>query len=351
MNSAVLSWHSVGLNQKFNPNWDVIVIDNEFTIHFVSDHFLKLVKYKRDEIVGRRLHDFSARIIPPQSLLFANENFHQVNIDFKTAIGDHLHFLCSGFLQEVDEQIYAVLFYNDITQYSLSEKRYFSKEIEYNHLLYKLSHDVRGPIATAKGLLEILSFEEPSTSGHLKRYVELMKETLHNLDRKVKSLGENSDNNDPHGLFTYTDIDIQKTVYNTINNLSKYYNIFDVIFDFELQKDSKIRSYEAVLSLVFTHLIIFSLESKDKDKKLVLKFSARQDTNSFYIFFKDNAIGLPEEEIYSVLSSGFKANISRNMALLSLFTLKKSLDFLNADFKVNSNLNEGTEFHIYLPVF
>lgn len=103
--------------------------------------------------------------------------------------------------------------------------------------------------------------------------------------------------------------------------------------------------------LVFQNIIQNGLKY-NRSETPTLEISCKKNEESFYIYFKDNGIGI-KEEYFSHIFSLFKRLHSRNEfggTGLGLSLSKKILQKYKAEISVESVLNEGSTFIIRLPL-
>ncbi len=330
-----------------NPNWNAIILDINLDIQYLHPDFAKLVKAYPDTLLGKNISFLNPKSMPATKQLFASKGFNDVNFEFYNNSDEYVHLILNGFCIESDKELFAVIFWNDITKYSTFEKKYLTKEIQLNTLIYKISHDLRGPIASTKGLLNLIKVE--ATDNRLTEYLNLADEAIAKLDGRITELSKVADLASS-GQYYFSEVDMHSLIYKTISDLSKNYDVYDIVFDFKLPADLIFKTYEFALVSIISHLFIYSIENKNHNEKLLLNLGVTLENNKLTIIAQDNGMGMDEANMEHVFSPFFRVNESYNTSTLSLFTIKKSIEFLNGDINVTSSLGNGALFKLKIPV-
>ncbi len=334
-------------NISINPTWNVFVVDTEFNLVYLHPNFAKLYKIYPDLLIGNNLSFFSPKILPIAKELFNKVGFSNVSFEFYNVADEYVHLMLNGFSFENKSEKYALIFWNDITKYSTYEKKYLSKEIELNTLIYKISHDLRGPVASSKGLINLIRIENPDKK--IANYLELLDTSISKLDGRIVELSKVADLAAANQYY-FSEVDMHELLFKTLNDLSKNYDVYDMIFDFKLEENLKFKTYQFALVSILSHLLIFCIENKNHNEKLLLNLKMEFKNKNLFICSTDNGMGIEETGIDKIFSPFFRVNESYDTSTLSLFTMKKSIEFLNGEIKVRSKLGQGSEFRIKIPV-
>jgi len=331
----------------FNPNWDALALDKKLDLVYLHSNFAEIYKGHPDILVGNNLSFLAPREIPQIADVFNKDGFNNISFEFYNAADEYVHLMLNGFCIEKRGVVLALVFWNDITKYSTYEKKYLTKEIELNTLIYKISHDLRGPVATSKGLINLIKIENPDKA--FAQYLDLLEASILKLDNSIVELGKMADLAAGNQYY-FSHVDMHELLYKTLSDLSKNYDVYDMIFDFKLDRELTFKTYQFALASILSHLLIFSIENKQHNTKLFLNLKIQLVDKMLFITTSDNGIGIVENDIDNVFSPFFRVSESYDTSTLSLFTIKKSIDFLNGEIKVHSRYGEGTEFSIKIAV-
>ncbi|MFN0048070.1 MAG: sensor histidine kinase [Cytophagales bacterium] len=332
---------------QINPDWNAFIVNEDLELLYLHPSFFKIYKASVDSLIGTSISFFTPKELPVAKEFFQKEGFNNVSLEFYNAADEYVHLMLNGFSFEKNSGRYAVVFWNDITKYSIYEKKYLSKEIELNTLIYKISHDLRGPVASTKGLINLVKIENPDIT--IANYVDLLDVSISKLDQRIIELAKVADLAAADQYY-FSQVDMHELLYKTLSDLAKNYDVYDMIFDFKLEESLVFKSYQFALVSILSHLLIYCIENKNHNRKLLLKLDIKLENSNLILSAVDNGMGIQMQDIEKIFSPFFRANESNNTSTLSLFTIKKSIDFLNGDIKVTGNIGEGIKIKMKIPV-
>lgn len=131
------------------------------------------------------------------------------------------------------------------------------------------------------------------------------------------------------------------------------------------QKLPIILGYEQYLSQAIFNLIDNALkytpsigttpETRDvRTKQGKIKIETKSDNKYISFTVSDNGIGIPQKELKKMFKKFSRASNAKNMYTdgsgLELFIIKKIIDGHHGKITVESKLNKGTKFTIFLPI-
>ncbi|HSZ25134.1 MAG TPA: HAMP domain-containing sensor histidine kinase [Cytophagaceae bacterium] len=329
--------------------WDTIIIDEEYLIHHVSANFLKVSGYLREDLYGKNLNSMALNTEKDYSLFTLDKyNFNNVTFACRNKYNQICCFLLNGFHFSEEGVHYVVLFWNDISIYHHYEKLYLGKEVELDTLVYKLSHDLRGPVATLKGLMQLAKSD--ISKDNCATYMDMLLLQAEKMDATINELTYISELAEGR-QYIFSKIDLGQLVNKSIENISKRNNVYDTLFKFDMSIDYSIKTYEFALMSVLYQCFLLCIENRAPDTIHTIDFSANLKNNSVLaLVIKDNGKGMNRQYIDKAFSPFFKINQSTHVSGLSLFTLKKCVEFLNGTITLSSNIGCGMEFMIEIPV-
>lgn len=105
---------------------------------------------------------------------------------------------------------------------------------------------------------------------------------------------------------------------------------------------------------LFSQIInnILSNAFKYSDKASSVEVNVQTDDSYFYFSTKDTGIGMDEKTLSMIFDSFYRANNVTNIegTGMGLSILKKSIDLLGGEISVESKTNQGSIFHVKLPM-
>lgn len=108
-------------------------------------------------------------------------------------------------------------------------------------------------------------------------------------------------------------------------------------------------------ALKYTPSIGVTSESRDvRDEQGKITIETKSDNNYVSFIISDNGIGIPKDELKNMFKKFSRATNAKNMYTdgsgLGLFIIKEIIDGHHGKVAVESELNKGTKFTIFLPI-
>ena len=222
-----------------------------------------------------------------------------------------------------------------------------------NELITNIAHDLRTPLTSVVGYLEILATNEKLTEDQKKEYLRIAYE-------KSKKLGELIED-----LFSYTkvslnamslkldNIDIIILLNQLIEELYPLFEKNNLSFEF----DSNVKSLEIVadpklLSRLFENLLNNAIKYGKDGKRILIRLH-KIDQEDFYVSIINYGNIIPKDSLEKLFERFYRVDESRNSAIsgtgLGLAIAKNIVDMHRGKIQVTSN-KKGTEFRVGLKI-
>lgn len=222
-----------------------------------------------------------------------------------------------------------------------------------NELITNIAHDLRTPLTSILGYLEILVNNENLTEEKKKEYSKIAYEKSHKLGDLLED------------LFSYTKVSLNTLTLNLTN--------FDIVFllnqlieemypileknDLSFEFKSNVKKLEIVadpklISRLFENLLNNAIKYGKDGKKIFIKLY-KIDNEDFYVSIINYGNIIPKESIDKLFERFYRADESRNSKIsgsgLGLAISKNIVDLHKGNIKVTSG-KKGTEFRVYLKI-
>ena len=217
---------------------------------------------------------------------------------------------------------------------------------ELDSFVYSISHNLRAPLMSVLGLLELARNE--SNSSVIQQYHDMMKSSVCKLDETLKEILEYS-RNARQGLII-GEIDFEKTVNDNFERMQFMPGYERIRKDIFIEGESRFYSDHYRLSLILNNLISNAIKYSDpqKDNSFIhITITLRDD--KVVLIFKDNGIGIEDSYIQKVFNMFFRATEKNEGAGLGLYIVKEAVDKLGGTIELESQVGSGTMFKIELP--
>lgn len=217
---------------------------------------------------------------------------------------------------------------------------------ELDRFVYSASHDLRAPLMSVKGLLNMIKVDPDK--ANTEQYLHLIERSVNKLDNFISDIIHYSRN---------ARMDIMPKLINFHELVDESIDALKFIEGAEKVNSSKSIKVTAPfysdysrLLIIFNNIIANALRYRDVWKEnSFLKIEIVANEDAAMIHFSDNGIGIPEEYVDKVFKMFFRASADSKGSGLGLYIVKGAVEKLNGKIRVDSTLGEGTSFTIEIP--
>jgi signal transduction histidine kinase len=232
------------------------------------------------------------------------------------------------------------------TQLVESNKQLKKLNEELDRFVYSTSHDLRAPLLSVLGLLNIA--EESKDKDELKQYHRLMQLRVRALDKFIKDITDYSRNN---RLQIVTEcINLAMLTDEVWESLCHSDDARGIEFVNNLPKDLAVLNDGKRLRIVLSNLIANAIRYHDqrKEKKYIRVFHHSTEA-SFSLHIEDNGQGIAPEFQSKIFDMFYRGNESSQGSGLGLYIVKETLEKISGTIQLSSTPREGSTFSISVP--
>ena len=238
-----------------------------------------------------------------------------------------------------------VVNFRDITRRIHTDSKIQDINRELSSLVYKASHDIRGPIASMLGVAQVAKAEVTDTNAL--RYFEMMNRSATRLDIQLSELLEAVQIKEAvvqPGPIEWNSL--LASVHTRVKDTAGY---GEVHFVNELDATARLNSDRNVVSLALQHLLENAVRYRLRTGRPFVVVSVVATTNGAVITVKDNGPGMdisPPEMAFEMFR---RASAHSSGSGLGLYIVKKAVERLDGTITLRSSPENGTAFMISLP--
>ncbi|MEK4564414.1 ATP-binding protein [Alkalihalobacillus sp. FSL R5-0424] len=316
----------------------------------------ELFNIKRDQIVGLNLTE--ASIINSRFKIFLqsaelevdsapkNDQSYEFNCPFPD--DHHTFFISISKLAEDKEMIVdqdVLIVFNDVTEKRAMQQQLVRSEKSkvVGELAAGFAHEIRNPLSTIKGFLQIFQREERQESK--KSQFELMIQEIDRVNNIIKDL-LNMARPEP----------LQKVETNVLEILNQTRQMFlaeanerNITFTLTHAADLPVAWVDAdKVKQVMMNLVKNAMDSMMDQGELSIQVK-ESESNQLLIIVQDNGIGMSEETLARIGTPFFTTKSDGTG--LGLMTCFRIAEELQGSLTVESQEGEGTSFFFQLPVY
>ena len=216
---------------------------------------------------------------------------------------------------------------------------------ELDHFVYSVSHDLRAPLLSVKGLLTLIHLAEGDQESE--HFMHLINKSIDRLDETVLEILEYSRNSRKELEFSSFDLSqLIKEVFANLKHLSDReidLRIFDQIHKTVFLDKKRVEK-------VLFNVIGNSIKYRDKSKSNpFVHVHADIEKDHYILKIIDNGEGISFENQKKVFDMFYRASVAESGTGLGLYLCKELVSKMGGDINLTSERGEGTILTITLP--
>lgn len=215
---------------------------------------------------------------------------------------------------------------------------------ELDRFVYSASHDLRSPITSLKGLIEITQLEDDIEQ--IKEYLGLMHQSLAQQDQFINDIIDYSKNKRKQVIIE--PVSLRELFDEAISQLMHIENANKITFTQELLVD-QIQSDRLRLKIIISNLISNAIKYADNSKQeMFISIKTYMANGSHKIEVADNGIGINDEFKDSIFEMYFGTNKNKGSGL-GLYIVKEAVENIKGNISVFSESTIGSKFTVTIP--
>lgn len=234
-------------------------------------------------------------------------------------------------------------FIQDITELKDTEMNLRTRNHELTNFVYKISHDLRAPLSSISGLLNLLKVADEDN----KQYLEMIKNRIMKLDNFISDILAHSRN--LYTAISVERVDLEGIVRSCLDELSYLKNLEKIQPELEIHNHEFFCDKNRVKD-IFKNIIANAIQyiNPSKDQNL-LQIKISFTDSRMEAEFIDNGVGIDPKTLPRVFDIFFRGSDTSTGSGIGLYIVKQSVEKLNGRIHISSNTRKGTRVMISLP--
>ena len=343
-------WNSIieGMNEG------VMIVNNEGEIMYANEKFCSIVGYNFHEMEGQIAkylfldHEESEKA---DKILEERKNnlSSQYEIRLKTKNGKKIWVLVSGspYYDKKGRVVGSIGIHTDISSLKKKERELHEAVDEMDTFIYKASHDLKSPLSSLEGLInlaekEITSPESTLYFGMINISIKKMNNMLANLTSIILT---------SKGEMICEIINFEQLIDETKAGLNFLPGSVNINFKVDITQTKDFHSDKRFLSTIFQNLLSNAIKFKrdNVSEPSYIHIYIKEDNLGVRIEISDNGIGIAENVQKKVFDMFYRGTEMSNGTGLGLYIVKATVKKLRGKIELRCSEGKQTTFIVLLP--
>ncbi len=245
------------------------------------------------------------------------------------------------------------IFTKDITDLKKSELKLIQKNrdlekvnSELDSFVYRVSHDLRAPLTSILGLINLLQMETDMEKQ--KYFIGLQEKSVRKLDDFIQDIINLSRN-------SRQELEVEKINFEDLvryiiegQHFSEYSDIIEKKVNINVKAD--FYTDKKRLGIVLNNLVSNGIKyCNPRQDQPMIEIDVTADDEKSVIKIKDNGMGIADDHITKIFTMFYRAHQDNSGSGLGLYIVKETIEKLYGTVTVKSQMRYGSTFTVTLP--
>lgn len=339
---------------------DVVIIKQGKKTIYVNDAFEKLYGVNRKELYNEN------RLLVQEERIHPDDRHKFRNIDFTSFFSEKARiiradnevrtvwFKANSIKNEDGDSIMRIIVINDITD-NIAEHNEIEKiKTEF---FANISHEFKTPVNLIFSIFQLLELKldslDSDSKEYYKKYINVGKENVFRLLKLINNLIDSTELESGFLKCHIKNYEIVSFIEDLISSICEFAKKNEISIVFDTEEEEKIVAFDMDhMERIILNLLSNAIKFNKENGKIMVNLTF--DDEYANISIKDSGIGIPKDKIESLFDR-FKIINNRLTKInegsgMGLFIVKELVLLHNGKIEVKSELGEGSEFIIKIPL-
>ena len=216
---------------------------------------------------------------------------------------------------------------------------------ELDQFVYSVSHDLRSPLLSIKGILSVMETAQNDEERNM--YLSLIDKSVNRLDGTILEILDFSRN--ARLEVVYSEFNIRELIENIFSDLA-YVTNDPVILNMDIEGTDIVEMDKSRVEILLKNLISNGIKYRRRATEgSFVKVAVRSVEDDYHIIVSDNGEGISEENKQKVFEMFYRASSASSGTGLGLYICKDIVEKMKGTLHLNSQSGVGTEISLILP--
>jgi signal transduction histidine kinase len=219
---------------------------------------------------------------------------------------------------------------------------------ELDSFVYSVSHDLRAPLLSLLGLLNISRMDERPRDPVYDQYFDMMEKSITKLDGTLKEILDYSRN--ARTEVKPVEVDLVHLIKKAIQKLEHMEGFDEIEISIDTRRMHLPFFSDAYrVSVIFENLLSNAIKYRNPRKKCFLQIQLDITQKEAVVSFTDNGIGIDEKILSNVFKMFYRGTEQSEGAGLGLYLVKETAHKIGGSISATSQLGFGSTFEFTIP--
>ena len=217
---------------------------------------------------------------------------------------------------------------------------------ELNRFVYSVSHDLRAPLMSMLGLINLVKLEK-DIEGQA-QFFELMEKSVAKMDTYIQTTLDYYRNFKSE--ISIEPIKVKPLIDDIIESLSAYH--FKAKINFTCSGNGEVHTDKMRLKICLSNIISNAVKYGKKDSEsYTINVDSVMEDDFLHVKVEDFGIGISESELPNIYDMFYRSadNKDTKSTGLGLYLVKEAIERIKGEVSVESELGKGTVFKLKIP--
>lgn len=220
-----------------------------------------------------------------------------------------------------------------------------------DHLMGVIAHDLRSPLATLQGLLDLIS-SDVLTIEEIRELSKTIEPTLQKNSDTIEGLLAWSQSQSNGLNLEFKSVDLTEIINSVVDRQSYNLNQKNLSLTMELDDLSKVNGDDSAIRMVLRNLLINAIKFTEKGGNIYIRTRNSKDESKVIVEIEDTGIGIDEELKKDLFKDAVPSRKGTNAEQGNGFGLSMCKAFVNkmkGNLYCDSTVGKGSTFYFELP--
>lgn len=333
----------------------IVLLDQTMCLQYISPSTLKILNYSEQEVLGKPTtnlihkedyHKYEAFL---ENLLESpGTNFYLNDIRIRKSLNEYRYVEIVGVNLLNDNVINGIIInFHDVTERKNTEIELLNTNFELDSFVYRASHDMKAPLRSVMGLINITK-KESREDPNLLQYLQMMEVSIVKLDNFLKDLTSFVRNSRLE--ISPEQVNFEEVINESLNSLKFIENAHIIAIVKNLDLKNRFFSDSGRISTIINNLLSNSFKyHKNIPNESYIKIDITVENEYATIVIEDNGNGIDQKYQSKIFEMFYRASEKSYGSGLGLYIVKMAVTKLNGTIDLLSEPGEKTIFTVKLP--